>query len=341
MVSPRLVQPARRVLPDGVPQPVARLAEHLVDPPPVTCPPGRRPGRGWHQPECPHRRTPARPSQRPPANTASRRSSTCSTPVSRSWLQSMVARRVRCGGGRVRGEQPEPVREPLGDLLTDSARTRAAASSMASGRAPGTARPTAPTLAGPMVKPGSAAAPVGEQPDRLAAPGVLGRLHRAETPARPTAVARPDGFRGHRSVTAGGDHTALARRPAGGGTPWRTRRSGARSCRGPAAGTARPPRRRACPAAGGPAPRQRRRHRKTTRSGCHRSPRSTTTPSGNAAATVAAAPAGSSDATPPAERQRPGYAQQLARLRELALAAHEVVRFLGPRTVTACGCPAS
>ena len=98
-----------------------------------------------------------------PANTASRRSSTCSCGVSRSWLQSMVARKVRCRGGAVRlpvVSSPNRSASRSAICSTDSARTRAAASSIASGT-PSSARhsaATAPTLAGPMVKPGSDAA---------------------------------------------------------------------------------------------------------------------------------------------------------------------------------------
>ena len=47
-------------------------------PPPVTCPPGRRPGRGCRRPECPRRRTPARPS---PATTRRRPKAAAAAPA--------------------------------------------------------------------------------------------------------------------------------------------------------------------------------------------------------------------------------------------------------------------
>ena len=73
---------------------------------------------------------------KPPANTDSRRKSTRSSPVSRSWLHSMVARRVcwRVRAVRLpaaRTSRLSPSRAAI--WSSDSAATRAAASSMASG----------------------------------------------------------------------------------------------------------------------------------------------------------------------------------------------------------------
>ena len=98
-----------------------------------------------------------------PANTDSRRSSTCSGPDSRSWLQSMVARSVRCRGGAVRSPRPSSVKRSASRAAicsADSTVTRAAASSMASGT-PSRARQmvaTAAALRSVRANPGRAAA---------------------------------------------------------------------------------------------------------------------------------------------------------------------------------------
>ena len=86
----------------------------------------------WSTSEPSRSSTPSRPSPspaqtcstasrvKPPANTARRRSSVCSSAESRSWLQSSDARRVwwrsQCGA-RPAGEQAEAVRETARDLL--------------------------------------------------------------------------------------------------------------------------------------------------------------------------------------------------------------------------------
>ena len=72
----------------------------------------------------------------PPAKTASRRKSVCSSGASRSWLQAIVSRRVRCRAGASR--VPPVSRGSRCSNRASSAcggriRTRAAASSMASG----------------------------------------------------------------------------------------------------------------------------------------------------------------------------------------------------------------
>ena len=75
-------------------------------------------------------------SVQPPAKTANRRNNICSAGLSRSWLQSIVARNVLWLHQRrsmAAGQQTETIVKPRGDLLDGHGGARAAASSMASG----------------------------------------------------------------------------------------------------------------------------------------------------------------------------------------------------------------
>ena len=112
----------RRVLADRVEHPEPGLAEHLrARAPPATCPRSAPTvSRTLPAGTSSSAHTCSAISSDQPAKTDSRRSSTCSRSVSRSWLQSIAARSVRWRGGAVRSpvrQQPEPVGHPHPDLV--------------------------------------------------------------------------------------------------------------------------------------------------------------------------------------------------------------------------------
>ena len=245
----------------------------------------------------------------------------------------------RRGGPVAGGEQPEPVGQPLGDLLHRQCayprgrqfdRQRHAVQRPAQrGDRADVGRADGETGQG-------RGRPVGEQPDRLVPVRVLGRLDRAGRRDRHRRYL-PHRFRGHpQRLTARGDHDQPLR-----GVEQALAHHGARvdevlavvqNQQQPARGHRIGERVEQRPA-GLLADTQRRRHPGDHQVGLpqvaqvheadaigERPHHGEQDPQGQP---------GLPDTARPAERERPGHAQQFTQLPELVFAAHEVVRFLG------------
>lgn len=140
--------PQRRLslgLDDSLPAALPHRLQQPAEPPPpcasrtrmdLSTSPATRSGTSSRTIPSPEQAPSAASRSRPPANTEARAHSSRSFSLDRPKLQSISARSVWCPPQlhrRSGGDQPEPVVQPVEQLLADNARNRTAANSIASG----------------------------------------------------------------------------------------------------------------------------------------------------------------------------------------------------------------